>query len=62
VLAAGGSEVAALSSAAGFGALLVLTAVILSLRHMTKGQQQAAAASAPAPEQTLTNSQGEVLR
>lgn len=60
VLALGGSEVAALSAAAGWGALLVVVAMIGSARVLSRSQF--AQPPVPSAEQRLSTTQSEVTR
>ena len=60
VLALGGSHVAALTASAGWGALLVITAMFIATRLLAKSQFAQPAARAPEPH--VSNTQSEVLR
>jgi len=65
VLALGGSDAAAISAGAAWGALLVIVAVIVAMRFLSKGQQAAQSAAPPtvqASDAHLSNNQSEVLR
>ena len=66
VLAVGGTPVAALSAAAGVGAVLVALALIISLRLLAKHKPRSTADAeqlrARAPEPRVSSNQSEVLR
>lgn len=60
VLGAGGTPVAALLTAAGWGSALVLAAVVVALQLIAKNKRPKAVA--PEPEPTLSGQHNEVLR
>jgi hypothetical protein len=63
VLALGGSDAAAITAGAAWGAVLVIAAVLVAMRFLSKGQA-AETATAPAVQESdpgLSNKQSEVL-